>query len=330
MKTIKTCLFTLLLFCMCGYHAPAAFRSNVLFVVVDDLNTELGCYGNRVVKTPNMDRLAVRGVRFDRTYCQYALCNPSRISFLSGRSRRATRQNGTSAGGATGHLSDARRTLWLTRPLRTGRKKPRHGPVHLVLPSDVAVSKCAVASHTEDGSVNPTGWELRAVFPRDGIVACDVGSHKLLMGQFWRSYQPGTFLVSNGLSGMGFGVPAAIAAQLTYRDRPVMAVVGDGGMLMMLHDLVLVRKLNLPVVIVVFSDSSLSLVRVSQQRRGLPNCGVDFPGPDFAAAAQAFGIRGQRADSIDAVRTALERALTTRSPSVLDVPVDRQEYYDMV
>src|SRR4029077_3583817 len=67
--------------------------------------------------------------------------------------------------------------------------------------------------------------ELRSIFPRDGIATCDVGSHKLVMGQFWRSYKPGTFFMSNGLSGMGFGVPAAIAAQLCHPEKPVLAVV---------------------------------------------------------------------------------------------------------
>ena len=60
--------------------------------------------------------------------------------------------------------------------------------------------------------------ELRSIFPREGITTCDVGSHKLVMGQFWRSYEPGTFFMSNGLSGMGFGIPATIAVR-SFRAR---------------------------------------------------------------------------------------------------------------
>src|SRR4051812_41793631 len=63
---------------------PQSSRPNVLMIFVDDLNCSLGCYGNPIVRTPNIDGLAARGVKFERAFCQYPVCNPSRTSILSG------------------------------------------------------------------------------------------------------------------------------------------------------------------------------------------------------------------------------------------------------
>ena len=65
--------------------AAQAKPMNVLFIAIDDLRPEIGCYGNDEVKTPNMDRLAKKGIKFNRAYCQYPVCNPSRSSFLMGK-----------------------------------------------------------------------------------------------------------------------------------------------------------------------------------------------------------------------------------------------------
>ena len=171
---------------------------------------------------------------------------------------------------------------------------------------------------------------LREIFPRNGIVTTDVGSHKFVAGQFWPVYEPGTFLMSNGLSSMGYGVPAAIGAQLAQPERRVMTIVGDGGMLMMTHELALIRELNLPIVIVCLIDRSLSLIRVSQRKRGLPNYGVDFTPPDFAALASAFGIRGESPKTISDLRAVFQHALGDRRPALVQVEIDVNEYYDLV
>ena len=111
---------------------------------------------------------------------------------------------------------------------------------------------------------------LASALPPETIVTTDVGSHKYLFGQFWPSRQPDTFWMSNGLSGMGYGLSAAIGARLARPDAPVLAVVGDGGFSMNAQELETAERVGAPFVTIVIEDGSYSLIKLSQQGKKLP------------------------------------------------------------
>jgi acetolactate synthase I/II/III large subunit len=173
-------------------------------------------------------------------------------------------------------------------------------------------------------------WEvtrcLRDACPRDTIATTDVGSVKFIVSQAWTSYEPMTFLESNGLSAMGYGLPAAIAAKLRFPDRPVICTVGDGGLGMRLADLETCARLHLPLVVVVFNDDGLSLIRVVQRKRGYADYGVGYGHVDFAAAAVALGARGRSVRTLDALAAEVVDGLRADGPTVIDVPIDPTEY----
>ena len=167
---------------------------------------------------------------------------------------------------------------------------------------------------------------MRGILPHDAIMAVDVGAHKLLLGQIWKTYSPLTFFISNGLSSMGYGFPAAMAAKLEFPDKPVVCVAGDGGFSMMIHDLETAVRLSLPVIVVVFSDALLALIDCVQAKKGLPNYGVGFGKVDFAKIAQGFGASGVKVSSFGEFEVAFQEAIHAQRPTVIDVPIDPDEY----
>lgn len=173
-------------------------------------------------------------------------------------------------------------------------------------------------------------WEvtraLRDLFPADTIVTTDVGSIKLLVSQAWTTTRPLTFLESNGLSAMGYSLPAAMAAKLERPDRPVLCTVGDGGFSMVFADLETCVRRRIPFVTVVYNDSALSLIQVAQARRGLPDCGVRYGAVDFAAASAALGAWSRRVTTIAALEAAVKDARAFDGPSVVEVMIDPTEY----
>jgi acetolactate synthase-1/2/3 large subunit len=171
---------------------------------------------------------------------------------------------------------------------------------------------------------------LRTLTPRDTILTVDTGAHKLLIGQVWPSYHPLTYLVSHGLSTMGYALPAAMVAKLEHPGRPAVAVMGDGGLAMVLAELETAARLRLPIVVLVLSDRSLYLIRMHQERKGFQAGGVDFGPIDFAGIASGFGARGFRATTWGEFDDAVTTGLNEERPTVIEVPIDPADYRTML
>jgi acetolactate synthase-1/2/3 large subunit len=175
-----------------------------------------------------------------------------------------------------------------------------------------------------------SGYELtralRRLFPRDTILATDVGSIKSITTQAWEAYEPLTFFESNGLSAMSYSFPAAMAARLQFPDRPILCTIGDGGFGMTHAELETCVRERIPFITVIYNDSALSLIDVAQQNRGYPTCGVKYGRVDFAAVASGFGVWSRRVETMEALEDAVREARQIDRPAVIDAVVDPAEY----
>lgn len=167
---------------------------------------------------------------------------------------------------------------------------------------------------------------LREALPEDTVVSSDVGAHKNVMGQRWQAPEPGTFLMSNGLSSMGYGVGAAMGAAMALPDRPVAAITGDGAFAMMVQELETIRRTGIAPLIVVLYDASLAVIKIAQQARKLPVTGVDFAPVDWVKVAEGFGIAAEAVSTLDETRDAVARWVRRREARVLVARVDERLY----
>jgi acetolactate synthase-1/2/3 large subunit len=167
---------------------------------------------------------------------------------------------------------------------------------------------------------------LAAALPPNTIVTTDVGSHKYLFGQFWPSREPETFWMSNGLSGMAYGLSAAIGAKLARPDAPVLAAVGDGGFSMNAQELETADRVGAPFVTVVLEDGSYSLIKLAQEGKKLEPYRMDFGPIDSVKMAEACGVEGFRTTNPDELGEAARRAVERKQSLVIGVPVDYADY----
>lgn len=167
---------------------------------------------------------------------------------------------------------------------------------------------------------------LSEAVPSETIVTTDVGSHKYLFGQFWPSRHPETFWMSNGLSGMAYGLSAAIGAKLARPDVPVLAAVGDGGFSMNAQELETADRVGAPFVTVVLEDHSYSLIKLAQENRKLEPYRMDFNPIDNVKMAEACGVQALRTSNPDEMASAVKRAVSGKKSLVVAVPVHYADY----
>jgi len=167
---------------------------------------------------------------------------------------------------------------------------------------------------------------LQDELPLNVVLTSDVGSHLHLIGQFWQTHGRSKLIITNGWSGMGFGIPAALAAQMCNRDSTVVCITGDGGFLMMAGEIMTALRYNLPVIIVVFSDGELNLIKIKQSWQELPPYGTILYQGDLFGSDIFLGIRVLKADSTEKMRIAVIEALSIHEPVIINAVIDPEDY----
>lgn len=181
---------------------------------------------------------------------------------------------------------------------------------------------------TVAGRLNPTDVVdvVRAAMPENTIATTDVGSHKLLVGQGWRTPAPRHLLMTNGLSSMGFGVPAAIAAKMVHPSQPVVAMVGDGGFAMAATEIRLAAARGLGLVFVVFVDGSLNRIELKQMVQSYPSTATRIEDMDLVGLAAAMDCDGVRAESVAELEKALADVDDLNRPLIVEAHIDPAQY----
>nr|AAA22222.1 pH6 acetolactate synthase [Bacillus subtilis] len=164
--------------------------------------------------------------------------------------------------------------------------------------------------------------ELRNAVDDHVTVTCDIGSHSIWMSRYFRSYEPLTLMISNGMQTLGVALPWAIGASLVKPGEKVVSVSGDGGFLFSAMELETAVRLKAPIVHIVWNDSTYDMVHFQQLKKYNRTSAVDFGNIDIVKYAESFGATALRVESPDQLADVLRQGMNAEGPVIIDVPVD--------
>jgi acetolactate synthase-1/2/3 large subunit len=197
-------------------------------------------------------------------------------------------------------------------------------------PGDIAACRQrrpAVTASSSDRVLPPVALHImREVLPDHTILTADAGQHKVAASRQWTCYEPLSYLTSSGLGTMGVAIPIAITAKLLRPQQPVVALTGDGGFLMRVSELETAQREGTPIVVVIFNDGYLNLIKMKQERQGYAVLGSQFAPVDFVRVSEGFGFRAASVRTDASFRQVLSGAIRSGEPWVIDVQIDPEGY----
>jgi acetolactate synthase-1/2/3 large subunit len=173
--------------------------------------------------------------------------------------------------------------------------------------------------------------EIAGAITEDTIVTTDVGLHQMWAAHFLDISKPRKFISSGGLGTMGFGFPAAIGAKVACPDDAVLAIVGDGGFLMVSQELGTIKEHDIPVVIAMLNNRKLGMVYQWQNKMYNKRYSETDLGntPDFVKLAESYGINAERVEEVDKTQEVLSKALKDNESMLIEITVEKDEFIPM-
>ena len=227
-------------------------------------------------------------------------------------------------------VGDVSNTLWILRERL--KSEPKKNPEYFF-----KLRKTILEDHHEKENDNSFPLkpqriinDIRKSLGDSDIVVSDVGMHKIWTARMYKTYEPNTCLIDNGLCSMGISLPGAIATKLVHPDKKVVVVCGDGGFMMNSQEIETALRLGLSFVIVIFNDSKYGMIEWKQQIHHNKTYGIEFGNPDFVKYAESFGAKGYRVEKAEDFSKILKKSLNDKTLSIIDVPVDYSENFELM